>query len=137
MPEPRLTEMRIGLWTMMTAAQIQALIPREIDRFRAERLYHFKPLGGDAGLDVELRIHSLLMSLRVDFSGKVVALITHHQWLVLFQRIIEGLSISETERRLHGSFLNASVTVYEPGEVDGRSWLKPKLVNHAPWLGFI
>ncbi|MEA3249427.1 MAG: histidine phosphatase family protein [Patescibacteria group bacterium] len=134
--EPRLTEMRIGMWTMFTRAQIEAMMPREIARYEAEGLYHYKPFGGDSGPDVELRIHSLLATLRMDYDGAVVACVTHHQWLVLFQRVIDGISIKETERRLrHGQFYNASVTAYEPKIVDGRPWLAPTMVNHVPWKG--
>ncbi len=134
--EPRLAEMRIGMWTMFTEADIAAILPREIDRFRAEGLYHYKPFGGENGPDVELRIHSLLTTLRHDYEGATVALVTHHQWLVLFQRVIDGVSIAETERRMvDGHFANASVTVYGPAIVSGRPWLLPKMVNHVPWSG--
>jgi len=136
--EPRLAEMHIGVWRVLTDEQLLAHTPWEIARCRREGLYNYRPPAGENGPDVEMRIRSLLHTLKEEYEGRLVALVTHHQWIVLFQRVNGELTIADAERRMiHSGVRNASVTVYEPALVRGREILVPRLVAHAPWAGKI
>jgi len=134
--DPRLAEMHIGVWRVLTDEQIRTHMPWEVERCRHEGMYNYRPPAGENGPDVEMRIRSLRHTLEEKYEGHVVALVTHHQWLVLFQRVNGEISIVEAEKGLlNGPFRNASVTVYEPSLVAGRNILVPRLVAHAPWVG--
>lgn len=136
--EPRLAEMHIGVWRALTDEQLREHMPWEVDRCNREGLYNFRPYAGECGPDVEMRIRDLKRTLRDEYEGHVVACVTHHQWIVLFQRENDRVPIALTQRRLVGGFIpNASVTVYEPELVGHRNVLVPRCTGHAPWIGQI
>lgn len=132
--DPRLAEAQRGIWHVMTRKQIAETLPFEIERKEKEKLFHYRPLGGENWPDVELRIHSFLGTLRRDLSGKRVIMGVHGHWLILFQRLIHHFSIEEAVRRYEMAvFGNASVTVYEEEKTRGKSHLILKEENRIPW----
>ncbi|OGH69486.1 MAG: hypothetical protein A2754_03860 [Candidatus Magasanikbacteria bacterium RIFCSPHIGHO2_01_FULL_47_8] len=143
-PEPRhfedsrLAEGQRGIWHIMTTDEVAKIFPKEAARKNREGLYHHRPLGGENWADIELRIHSFLGTLARDGDGQKVLVVVHGHWLILFQRLIHHFCIDEAERRYRGGvFGNASVTVYNGIERDGKPRLVLEKENILPWEGKI
>ncbi len=136
--DPRLAEAQRGIWHTLTAKQVEEQYPGEEDRKRREGLYHYRPIAGENWPDIELRIHSFLSTLSLEYEGKNVLMVVHGHWLILFQRLIDRLSIAEAVRRYHdGTAENASVTIYESCRKNGFARLEPTMQNFVPWKGKI
>ncbi len=136
--DARLAEGQRGIWHTMTHEQIAERFPEEITRKEREGLYHYRPWGGENWPDIELRIHSFLGTLARDYDGKKVICVVHGQWLITLQKLIHHYSIEEAMEKYHkGVFGNASVTVYEGIEQDGKSRLVLKEENIIPWQGIV
>lgn len=132
--DPRLAEAQRGVWHTMTKEQVETRFPEELVRKKREGLYHYRPLGGENWPDVELRIHSFLGTLSRDCEGQKVLLVGHGHWLILFDRLVQRFSIEEALKRYKsGTVENASVTVYEGMNVNGKSRLLLKEANIVPW----
>lgn len=136
--DSRLAEGQRGIWHTMTAAQIKKRFPEEVKRKEREGLYHYRPWGGENWPDIELRIHSFLGTLSRDYEDKKVICTVHGHWLIIFQKLIHHFSIEEAlKRHKAGVFENASVTIYEGKNVQGKSRLLLKEENTVPWKGKI
>ncbi|NTW22588.1 histidine phosphatase family protein [Candidatus Falkowbacteria bacterium] len=134
--DPRLAEGQRGIWHTMTLNQVKLRFPEEIERKEKEDLYHYRPLGGENWPDIELRIHSFLDMLQRDCGGQKVLVVTHGHWLILFQKIMQCLSIEEAMRQLDlGVFENASVMVYRTRNKPTDLRLSEKDI--VPWQGLI
>lgn len=132
--DSRLAEGQRGVWHTMTMEQMRNRFPEEIDRREKEGLYHYRPLGGENWPDIELRIHSFLGTLSRDYAGKKVLCAVHGHWLILLQRLIHHFPIEDALKKYNGHvFNNASVTIYEGLEQDGKSRLVLKEENVTPW----
>lgn len=140
--DPRLAEAQRGIYHTMTKEQIAQRFPEELERKEREKLYHYRPFGGENWADVELRIHSFLVTLSRDYEDQNVLIVVHGHWLILFQRLIERFSIEESIRRYQEAVVdNASVTTYEqdwepdyrgiPTRANAR--LSCTQHNFAPW----
>lgn len=139
--DPRLAEAQRGIYHTMTYEQIAQRFPEELERKTREGLFHYRPFGGENWADVELRIHSFLGTLSRDYEDQNVVIVVHGHWLIMFQRLVERLTIEESMRRYQDAVVeNASVTVYGQvrTHVDSRGarfrlqCLQPTLV---PWQG--
>lgn len=138
--DPRLAEAQRGIWHVLKKDDIQKILPYEVERKNRDELYHYRPLGGENWPDVELRIHSFFGTLARDYSGGNVLIVGHGNWFILFQRLIHHFSIDEVIRRYHeGTVENASITVYDGVEVNGKSRLvlDPNYDNFVPWKGIL
>jgi broad specificity phosphatase PhoE len=139
--DPRLAEAQRGIYHINTTAEIEKHYPGELLRKEQEGKYHYRPPGGENWPDIELRIRSFLETLREEHAGQRVLLVIHGHWLVLFQRLVQNLSIEEAFRRyeIEGPAENASVTVFEgladeDAPVAGcRFGLKLVEENIVPW----
>ncbi len=139
--DPRLAEAQRGIWHTMTGEQIALTYPGEVVRKKREGLYHYRPWGGENWPDVELRVHSFLSTLHRDYEDKSVVIVVHGHWKILFQRLVDRLSIEEVVRRydgrdLGGELANASVTTYTTDQSSKR----PRLTfagTVVPWEGVI
>lgn len=115
--DARLGEAQRGVWHTMSEENIKLSFPYEKDRKEKEGLYYYRPLGGENWPDVEVRIHCFLESLYRNHAGHKIALIVHGHWLVLFQKIIDRMSINEAvSKYVNNVAENASVTIYEGGD---------------------
>lgn len=133
--DSRLAEAQRGIWHTMTKEQVMNRFPEEFERRKREGYYHYRPIGGENWPDVELRIHSFLSTLNRDYEGKRVLCVVHGNWLLILQHLIHHYSVEETLKRYENGdqVANASVTVYEGVEKDGRSSLVLKEENSIPW----
>ncbi len=134
--DARLDEGQRGIWHTMTMEQVKLRFPEEIERKEKEDLYHYRPLGGENWPDIELRIQSFLDMLQRDCGGKKILVVTHGHWLILFQKIMQSLSIEEAMRQLdQGVFKNASVMAYRSAKPFRNIRLESKDI--VPWQGCI
>lgn len=132
--DPRLAEAQRGIWHIMTPDQVMLRFPEEVARKEREGLYHYRPFGGENWPDIEQRIHSFLGTLCRDYEGQHVVLVGHGHWLILFDRLIQHFSINEAMARYKaGTMENASVTIYEGMNLNGKSRLVLKESNIVPW----
>lgn len=135
--DARLAEAQRGIWHTMTKDEIGKVFPSEISRKERENLYHYRPIGGENWPDVEMRIHSFRSTLTCEHDSEKVLVIVHGNWLSLFQRVNDGLSVEEVMRRYgldnRGVVDNASVTIYKNKSVNGKPKLVLKEENIIPW----
>lgn len=130
--DSRLNELWRGIWHTHGGSYIETTFPYELGAQQRQGWYHYRPIGGQSGQDVEAGIYSYCADLREWHGGERVLIVTHNHWLVLFGRIWQQLPVEEVERRTvgHGYYPNASVTVYEP---EGRR-LRLIREGYAPYL---
>lgn len=133
--DPRLAEGQRGIWHVLSEEQMKQRFPEELIRKEREGLYHYRPIGGENWADIELRAHSFLGTLSRDCEDKKVLAAVHGQWLLLLQRLIHHYSIEETVAKYKSRKIseNASVTIYESTNVNGKSRLKLVEENLVPW----
>ena len=141
--DERLAEAQRGIWHTMARAEIAERMPWEIDRKEREGIYHYRPPGGENCPNVELRIRSFNHTVHRRYRRKTLVVVTHGNWLLLWEKIVEHWSIDQyiaayqnSERRDHAE--NASVTIYR-GVTDeqGRNVLipDPDQPYIVPWEG--
>lgn len=135
--DSRLAEAQRGIWHTMTKEEVARVFQHEIERKEREDLYHYRPLGGENWPDIEMRIHSFLATLNCYHEGENILVIVHGNWLNLFRKVNDHLSIEEVMRRYsldnRGVVDNASVTVYEGRALNGKPALVLKEENTVPW----
>lgn len=117
--DSRLNELWRGIWHTMPKEKVLALYPEEISIRKREGEYHYRPPGGQSCQDVEMMIHSLIHSLRVDHPNRDVLISAHGIWMLMFWRIILNRPPSEFELRYEKHrYKNCALSVYER---DGKS----------------
>lgn len=139
--DSRLAEAQRGIWHTISENKIAEIFPDEIKRKNREGLYQYRPLGGENWPDVEERIHSFRQTLACEHDSEKVLVIVHGNWLSLFRRVNDGLSVEEVMRRYsldnHGVVDNASVTIYRSKSVGGKPRLVLESEGIVPWKGSI
>ncbi len=112
--DSRLNEHWRGIWHTMPREMVERFYPEEARIQKREGWFHNRALGGQAGQDVELAIHSFNADLREFYAGKDVLIVGHGSWMILYARVIQQISLAEAEQRHRDKFYqNASVTIYE------------------------
>lgn len=135
--DARLAEAQRGIYHAMTREDLNKFWPDEVKRKDREGLYHYRAPGGENWPDVELRIHSFLGTLARDYSDRNLCIVVHGFWLILFQKLIDHFSVDEAlDRYKRGTVENASVTIYENGQVNGVGRDRLVFKEHiVPWAG--
>ncbi len=111
--DPRLDEWWRGIWHSLSAENIERHYPAEKAVMEREGRYHYRAPGGESCPDVELRIRSFIATLRADWSYRNVFISGHGNWIILFDKIMRGLSVDEAMGRCKRHVVkNASVTAY-------------------------
>jgi len=123
--DPRLAEAQWGIWQFMPEAEIAVKYPDELKRRERDGIGHYRALGGESWMDIEIRIQSFLATLRMEHGGERVLIVGHGNWILMFERIIRGLTMKEAIARYnaHEVFKNTELAVYEPKIVDGKEKL--------------
>jgi len=137
--DSRLDEVDRGIENVLTQAEIAEQFPFEIERRRMFGRYRYRPLGGESWAEVEhSRVTPICHHVTRKYGGKRLLFVGHGTWFVIFGGKIHHRSIAETELEYeHRHPENASVTVYEGVERDGKSILELKAYNIIPWEGKI
>jgi broad specificity phosphatase PhoE len=116
--DSRLDEWWRGIWHSYGKEKVEAEYPAEAALEKFEGRYHHRPPGGESGPDVELRIRSFITDLRLFYENQRILIVGHGNWIILFQKIIEGLSVDEAVKRMKiHTVRNASIHsyIYEQG----------------------
>lgn len=114
--DSRLAEAQRGIYHALTQAELAERFPDELKRRDREGLYHYRPPGGENWPDVEGRIYSFLNTLsRTCTEDESVLIVGHSQWIMLFEKVVRGLSIDHVLAQFKaGKYVeNASVLVNE------------------------
>jgi broad specificity phosphatase PhoE len=128
--DARLNEWWRGIWHSLPKTVVEEHFPVEKVIQEREGRYHYRAPGGENGPDVELRIRSFITDLRLFHAGETVLISGHGNWIILFQRIIENLSLAETMRRTREHTVkNAAVVAYELAG----DRLRQTIHGFAPW----
>jgi len=113
--DARLDECWAGIWYTMTEEEIRAKYPEELRLRELHGWFHYRPIGGESGAELELRVHAFNAYLREMYRGKRVLVVGHGRWMIHHQRIMQNLSLEETKRRYvekNRRFPNASIAAY-------------------------
>src|SRR5204863_2633744 len=101
--------------------------PAEWKRLQREGHYYYRAPGGESYPDVALRIHSFLSSMRQNFAGRKLLVITHGNAIWAFRRLLERLdepSLRELQQDPAHEVRNCAVLVY--------SRRQPPTAGHPP-----
>lgn len=123
--DPRLAEAQWGIWQFMPEAEVAVKHPLEPQIRKRDGIGHYRALGGESWMDIEIRIQSFLTTLRMDHSEERVLIVGHGNWILIFERIMWGLMLEESIKRYeaHEVFKNTQMAVYEPRIIDGKERL--------------
>lgn len=109
--DARLAEANRGIWHVRSEEQIAREAPWEIDRRAFEGLYHYRPIGGENWPDMEARVRPFRHTLRWAYDGKTVVVVTHGQWLLVWQKLVHHWTIEEVIRRYEAEEVVADASV--------------------------
>jgi len=130
--DDRLVDRLLGELEMLTRAAIAARYPGEIDRWRAEGQWRYRPPGGESFGDIAERLDAFLADLERAHAGRRVVVVAHDAVVLMMRFVIERLTwpaIEAVERA--GRVLNASITRFDGSS--GRLMLdRYNSVEHLP-----
>jgi len=130
--DSRLQEAQRGVYHLMLKEKAWETSEGEKTRFEREGLYHYRPFGGENWPDIEMRVHSFIETLRQEHSGEKVLVVCHGNWLVLFQRVIQGWPIDRCLVEYKNTN-NCGITIYKCYGSNKRSDMIPVCYNEIPW----
>jgi broad specificity phosphatase PhoE len=131
-----LSEAQRGIWHVLTEDEARENHEHEITRKKREGNFHYRPLGGENWVDIEMRSRFFAFDLRTKHARKKVIAGTHGNWQLLFEGGIHGHSIQHIMRRYERHDIdNASVTIYKRIVYRGEPKLKLVERNIVPWQG--
>lgn len=114
MIDARLNELWRGIWHTMSKEDVRRLYPREEEIRQREGEYHYRPPGGQNVPDLEVMIHSFLLSLRIEWTGKAVLVLAHGNWMLAFWRIVLNRLAEDFEQRYQkDKYKNGAYAWYE------------------------
>ncbi|MFN8541301.1 MAG: NAD(P)H-hydrate dehydratase [Thermomicrobiales bacterium] len=111
--DERLREKDPGRLEGLTRAGIIKRFPLEAEAYGQLGKFYYRPPGGESWCDVILRLRSLVDSLRAEYAGGRVLIVSHQVVVVCLRYVLEGL---DEERVLGlerpGEVANSSFTSY-------------------------
>lgn len=118
-PDERLRERDLGVLDRLTRAGVREQFPDE-ERRRADLgKFYYRPPGGESWCDVALRLRSLLASMRQEYAGERLLVVTHQAVIMVFRYLLERMSEHEVlDIDAREQIANCAVTRYERA-VDG------------------
>jgi len=130
-----LAEVQHGIWDAMTDEEIKQAYPHEFTRRELEGWYHYRPLGGESFLDAESRAINFITIMQTYFSQKRVLMVSHENWLGMFQKVVHHLTVEESLAVLKRRHENCSITSYEANPNGKQVIFTVKENNLVPWKG--
>ncbi|MBV9996926.1 MAG: histidine phosphatase family protein [Caulobacteraceae bacterium] len=111
--DERLREREFGVLDRLTGLGIRTLHPDQAElRRRIGKFYH-RPPGGESWCDVILRLRSVLDSMRLDYAGRRVLIVTHQVAVLCLRYLLESLGEAELLAiDAEGEVANCGVTEY-------------------------
>jgi len=131
--DSRLNEKSNGIFDELTQQEILKYYPIEAALRKRLGYYDHRPIGGDNGPDMELRVLSFIAD-PIFWTSGIVVIYGHGTWIRIFQKLVHGLSVEEFMQLKceDQAFPNCGVIEYER-EAKGREL--PEIV--VPWSGII
>lgn len=87
--EERIREKEFGIADGLTQDEIKQLFPYEYERRQKEKKYYYRPIGGEAYTDVNLRIWSFLNTLVREYPKTNVLIVSHSAVMMSFRKLLE------------------------------------------------
>jgi len=112
--DERLREKEFGMLDRLTGRGILEQFPEQADMRRRLGKFYYRPPGGESWTDVILRLRSLLESVRNQYRGRRILIVSHQVVVLCLRYVLEGLSekeILEIDRA--GDVANCSVTDFQ------------------------
>lgn len=110
--DARLDEWWKGVWYELPEAEVHTRYPYETAVRARSGPYHYRPLGGESGADVECRIRAFLTDLRLNHSGCRVLVAAHGRWLQFLRKVVLGLTSDQLDTKQ--LIRNCSLTICKP-----------------------
>ena len=122
--DERIREREMGMLDGLTDAGIAKSYPEEWKRMQRDGKYYYRAPGGESYPDVALRIHSFLTSMRQNFAGKRLLVVTHGNAIWAFRRLLERIDepkLMRLQQEPSQQVKNCAVFTYVRGERRGRA----------------
>jgi broad specificity phosphatase PhoE len=133
--DERLREKEFGIFDRLTKQGVREKYPEQYEMRNALGKFYHRPPGGESWCDVTLRLRSMVNSLRLEFAGERVLIVTHEVVISCFRYLLENLTEEELLAidRAH-DIANCSITSYEFDSTSNRQSMKLALSNHTAHL---
>lgn len=124
--DERLRERDLGSFDGLTGKGYAEMYEEEARRRKRTGKLYYRPPGGESWSDVALRVRSLLSTMREDFCGDRLLVVSHQAVIMCFRLVLEGLDEATLmEIDSDTPLANCSVTRYDTDPDGGR----PRLVS--------
>ena len=112
--DERLREKEFGIFDMLTKQGVKEKYPDQYEMRNALGKFYHRPPGGESWCDVILRLRSMVNSLRLEYSGERVLIVTHEVVISCFRYLLENMTEEELLAidRAH-DVANCSITSYQ------------------------
>lgn len=89
--DERLREREFGVLDRLTQLGITQRYPEQVAARQALGKFYYRPPGGESWVDVILRVRSVVETLRRDYGGRHVVIVTHQVVVLCMRYVIEHL----------------------------------------------
>jgi probable phosphoglycerate mutase len=111
--DERLREKELGSLNRLTRTGILAKFPAEAELRQHMGKFYYRPPGGESWCDVILRLRSMLDSIRLQYAGERVLVVSHQVVVLCFRYLLEELSEEEVLRiDRENDVANCSLTTF-------------------------
>jgi broad specificity phosphatase PhoE len=133
--DERLREKEFGIFDRLTKQGVREKYPEQYEMRNALGKFYHRPPGGESWCDVILRLRSMVNSLRLEFAGERVLIVTHEVVISCFRYLLENLTEEELLAidRAH-DVANCSITSYEFDSTSNKQKMKLALSNYTTHL---
>jgi len=123
--EERIREKEFGIYDGLTTDEIKKIFPYEHARRLKEKKYYFRPIGGEAYTDINMRVQSFLTTMVREHAEANLLIICHSAIMLSFRKLMEKLSEREILRINRDDDLkNCAIITYK---YDPKMKPKPKM----------
>lgn len=129
--DERLREKELGRLNRLTRHGILANFPAEAELRQHVGKFYYRPPGGESWCDVILRLRSVLDSIRLQYAGERVLIVSHQVVVLCFRYLLEQMTEQQvlTIDREH-DVANCSLTTYRcEADAEGRGQLALQRYN--------
>jgi broad specificity phosphatase PhoE len=111
--DERLREKELGSLNRLTRTGILSKFPAEAELREKMGKFYYRPPGGESWCDVLLRLRSVLDSVRLQYAGERVLIVTHQVLVLCLRYLLEDLTEQQILHidRKH-DVANCSLTTY-------------------------
>lgn len=113
--DERLREKELGLLDRLTRSGIEARYPQEVSLRDRLGKFYYRPPRGESWADIVLRLRGAVESIKAEYGGKRVLVVTHQVVVLCLRYVIESLTegqLLQIDRE--SDVANCSLTAYGP-----------------------